>query len=207
MRPIEKSTSFQEAVSNDTVRLRSALEPLPDRWAKPVLVLLSGLPGTGKSFFARHLVERLPLLVIETDLLRKALFGEPRHTPGESARLFAACHQLTYELLSQGVPILFDATNLQESHREPLYRITQISGAKLILVRTEASPQMVRKRLQQRQQETAQEDHSSADWQVYQRMRLSADPIRRQHFVVDTSRDMTPVVDKIVREVNRSLGS
>jgi hypothetical protein len=170
-----------------------------------VLVVLSGLPGTGKSTFARRLTERLPLLVLETDALRKALVDEPRHTRGESARLFAACHQLIQDLLTQGVPVLFDATNLQESHREPLYRIAELTGAKVILVYTTAPTEVVRERLQRRQQGKAPQDNSQADWRVYQRMRLSVDPIRREHFVADTSIDVEPVVEQVVREVYRWL--
>ncbi len=203
--PSGERTPTQVQTIEDTQRLKEALGPLPEPWPQPVLVVLSGLPGTGKSTFARRLTEQLPFLVLETDALRKALVGEPRHTRGESNRLFAACHQLIQELLTQGVPVLFDATNLQESHREPLYRIAEITGARVILVCTTAPPEMVRERLERRQQGKALQDNSQADWRVYQRMRLSVDPIRREHFVADTSIDVEPVVEKVVREVSQWL--
>jgi len=38
---------------------------------------------------------------------------------------------------------------------------------------------------------------------VYQKMENSAQKIRRNHFVVDTSKDIAPVINKVVREVNR----
>ena len=38
---------------------------------------------------------------------------------------------------------------------------------------------------------------------VYQRMKPSVQRINRNHYAVDTSRDITPVLDKIVREVRR----
>jgi len=48
-----------------------------------------------------------------------------------------------------------------------------------------------------------EEDHSEADWAVFQKMKNSAQRIRHNHFAVDTSQDITPVLDKIVREANR----
>jgi len=44
---------------------------------------------------------------------------------------------------------------------------------------------------------------SDADWEIYQRMKLSVQKIQRNHYAVDTSKDITPVLDKVVREVRR----
>ena len=46
--------------------------------AQPLLVAMCGLPGTGKSYFAAKLTERLPFLILETDRLRKVLVERPK---------------------------------------------------------------------------------------------------------------------------------
>jgi dephospho-CoA kinase len=71
------------------------------------------------------------------------------------------------------------------------------------LVRVVAPPELVRQRLQDRFSSVNSKDRSEADWKVYQKMSASAQHIRRNHFAVDTSKDITPAIDKIVREVNR----
>ena len=68
-------------------------------------------------------------------------------------------------------------------------------------MRVEAPPEVVQERLKARQGEP--ENKSDADWKVYQRMRLAVQKMSRNHYAVDTSRDITPVLDKIVREVKR----
>jgi len=193
----------QETRSRDVEVLQAALPPLPEPLARPVLVVVVGLPGTGKSHFSRRLAERFPMAVLETDALRKALFGSPTYSAEESARLFRAVHALIESLLRRGIPVLLDATNLVEANREHLYHIADKTGARLILVRVEAPPEVVRERLARRQQDTHREDHSDAGWEVYQRMRQAVDPIRRQHYVVDTTRDIRPVLDRIVRDILR----
>ncbi len=100
-----------------------------------------------------------------------------------------------------GVPLILDATNLSERYREHLYSIAERVDAKLILVRVEAPPQVVHERLKNRLE--GSEAKSDADWAVYQRMEPSVQKIRRNHYAVDTSRDITPVLNKIVREANK----
>ena len=195
-----RNTLLSEDVNLLQRHLTSAPDPLP----RAVLVVVSGLPGTGKSYFSRRLAERLPIAVVETDVMRKALFPAPTHSADESARLFRACHALIEDMVRKGIPVLLDATNLVESNRERLYNIAHRADAKLILVRVEAPVEVVAARLGQRDGGAADpEDNSTAGREVYNRMASSVEPIRRNHFAVDTSRDVTPVIEKIVREIQR----
>jgi hypothetical protein len=42
-------------------------------------------------------------------------------------------------------------------------------------------------------------DRSSANLQVHQRLKYTEEPIRRNHFVVDTSQDLSLAITKILR--------
>ncbi len=190
-------------VVSDAQRLSESLGQLPEPVVKPVFIVVSGLPGTGKSYFCKKLAERLPFIILESDTLRKTLFPAPTYSPPESSRLFQAVHRLIEGLLKKGIPLILDATNLSERYRERLYHIADHLDTKLILVRVEAPPEVVYQRLKARTAETNSESNSDADWAVFQRMKSSVQQIRRNHFAVDTSRDITPVLDKIVREANK----
>ena len=190
----------QEQVLSDVQRLREALPELPEPVAKPFLVVVSGLPGTGKSYFSRKLANHLPFVILASDALRKTLFPSPKYDVGENQRLFSALHLLIEDLLSISMPVLLDATNLVERHRERLYHIADKFRVKLILVRVDTPSEVVQKRLEARVEGADPQDMSDADLSVYQRMRSRAQRIRRNHFAVDTSKDITPVIEKIVRE-------
>jgi predicted kinase len=187
----------------DVQRLTESLGELPEAVAQPVFIAVSGLPGTGKSYFCQKLAERLPLVILESDALRRVLFPQPGYSPQESARLFRALHLLIERLLRRGISLVLDATNLSERFRERLYHIADRLGVKLILVRVEAPPEVVYERLKVRQQTASPENKSDADWAVYQKMKQSVEKMHRNHYAVDTSRDITPVVDKVVREARR----
>ncbi len=186
---------------SDVQRLTESLEEFPELVAEPVFIAVSGLPGTGKSYFCSKLAERLPVVILQSDALRKALFASPGYSPQESSRLFRAAHLLTERLLKKGISLILDATNLSERYREYLYSIADRLDIKLILVRVEAPPEVVHERLKARREGLSVIGESDADWAVYQRMKPSVQKIRRNHYAVDTSKDITSALDKIAKEV------
>jgi predicted kinase len=183
----------------DVRSLQESLGPLPEPVAKPVFIALSGLPGTGKSYFSRKLAERLPLVILESDTLRKTLFPQPSYRWWESARLFRTIHFLIERLLCQGISVVLDATNLSERYRKELYHIANKTGVKFVLVKLVAAPEVVRKRLEKRKTDSV--SHSDADWEVYRAMEPRAETIRHSHYVVNSTRPIAPVINKIEHEV------
>jgi len=175
-----------------------ALRRLPTRSKAPRVVVLVGLPGSGKSYLARAVAKRVPAVVLDSDALRAVLFGEPKHTKKEHARLFPALHVLMERLLERGNTIIVDATNLKEANRRPYYKIAQKHRAPVVLVRTWAPWPVVKERLLSRSEARDADDRSTATVEVYEEMRSDSERLRKKHVSVDTSRDIGPAVDRIV---------
>lgn len=177
-----------------------ALSPLQETTATPLLLLLSGLPGTGKSYLARKIAEELPCVIVESDMARKILTGgSPDYTPAESAFIHRVSRRVIDRLLSQGYRVIHDATNLAEWHREQVYRLTTRTHSKLLIVQTIAPEEVVRERLAQRFTNRDPRDLSDADWNVHEQLQTEHEPVRRPHLVVDTSGDIQETVRKILR--------
>ncbi len=180
----------------------------------PLLIVLCGLPGTGKSYFAAALASRVPCIVLGSDRLRKILAPQPRYTRGEHSRIFTAAHCLLEQLLTEGCPVIFDATNLTERARQPLYDIADRTGAQLLLIKFSAPEALIRQRLARRGERQAAglssnlpsctdwpnyTDWSDADWRIYCRLRPGEEPPQRPHCTVDSSCDIAPTVAEIAR--------
>jgi predicted kinase len=165
----------------------------------PVLIMLCGLPATGKSYLARCLVEQMPFVIVETDFVRKTLFPSPTYSGEESNFVHRVSHALMEKLLRRGARVIFDATNLLEFHREKVYRLARSTAAKLVIVQTVAPETVVRERLEKRQVARDSDDVSDANWAIYKRMASTQQPIGHPHLIVDTSGDLEEAVNKILR--------
>lgn len=164
-------------------------------------MVLSGLPGTGKSHFAGCLAQRRSFLIVGSDRMRKTLVAHPEYTRDEHIRVFAACHGLIEELLGSGYRVIFDATNLTDGFRTPAYQIAERIGAPYCIVAFTAPDYLVRRRLSNRSAGLDPAGYSDADWEIYCRLRPGQESIRRPHLMVDSSRDITAALDEVDRLV------
>jgi predicted kinase len=90
------------------------------------------------------------------------------------------------ESLHAGRIVVFDATNLEERHRQTLYDLAERAGAILNLVWMWAPVALIARRLHQRGVAPDPEDRSDADWRVYSMLARTAEPPRRPFLVLNS---------------------
>jgi len=148
-----------------------ALTELEDPPRRPCLLLVGGLPGTGKSTLARELAARAGFLHIRSDVVRKELAGAVEdqrlspdcYTPEWAERTYAECLRRAEKHLFEGGRVLIDATFGEESHRRLFLDAALEWGVPAFCLLCQADPATVRRRLAQRRG-----DISDADWSVYE---------------------------------------
>lgn len=147
----------------------------------PTLVLLSGLPGSGKTTFAAQLAPRLDACVLESDLVRRELFPKRRYTRKESGAVFAEVRARAERALEEGRDVIVDATNLRERERQGFLELAERRGAPVVAVRLTAPDAVVRERLS-----GPRGGASEANIGVYNRMRGEEEPFRVPCVQVDS---------------------
>ena len=126
------------------------------------------------------------------------LVERPKYTTGEHRRVFRSCYQLIQYYLINGYSVLFDATNLNEEFRSYLYEIAEVTAAPLAVVHATAPQSTVRRRLKQRKADRYANTYSDAGWLIYTRLAPVEEPVQRDHYALDTSKDIAPVLEQVV---------
>jgi predicted kinase len=101
---------------------------------KPLLILLYGFPGAGKTYFARQLTEHLQTAHVQGDRIRSELFEEPRYDREENAVVTHLMDYMTGEFLAAGMSVVYDINAMRQSQRRVLRDLARKVNAQPILI-------------------------------------------------------------------------
>jgi predicted kinase len=161
-----------------------ALSELEGPARTPCLLLLAGLPGTGKSTLARALAGRAGFTVLRTDAVRKELagrgdlpsmvsgFGEDIYTPEWDDRTYGECLRQAAAVIFQAGRVVVDASFRAETRRRLFLDAARRWGVAGRLLLCRADPEVIRNRLELRR-----DDASDAGWRIYQEAARRWEPL------------------------------
>jgi len=152
-----------------------ALAERLSRPGAPVLVVMTGLSGSGKSTVALELAERLGGVRVRSDVERKRLFGfAPQdrtergvYSPEATKRTYGRMAQVARAALLAGVPAIVDGAFLKRVERDRFRALARELGARFALVSCEAPADVLRTRVAARHR--TGRDASEADVDVLER--------------------------------------
>jgi predicted kinase len=152
------------------------------------LLVMVGLPGTGKSLIVESLTMSMPAAVISTDFVRRYMRNNPTYTAAEMMFVYQVCHLVIELRLSRGQRVIFDGTNHAAARRQQLFEIARKQNSPLAVCQVQASEIVIRERLLSRKSGNRRDsDMSDAGWSVYQWMVAAQEPIVHDHLILDTT--------------------
>ena len=90
---------------------------------RPRLILLVGIPGSGKTTYAKNYIEKhINVVHLSSDAIRKELYGD-ESIQGNPAEVFSLMQKRAVDALKDGKDVLYDATNATRKDRSSIIGI------------------------------------------------------------------------------------
>lgn len=84
------------------------------------IIILIGLPGSGKSTYAKWLLKKnKKMKYVSSDKMREELYGDAS-IQGDPSKIFRLMHKLVKEYLTSGFDVIYDATNVTRKNRKSI---------------------------------------------------------------------------------------
>jgi len=101
---------------------------------KPLLIMLYGYPGAGKTFFARQLCEQIQAAHVQGDRIRSELFDEPRYDKEENSVVNHLMMYMAEEFLRTGNSVVYDTNAMRVTQRHELREMARSHKAQPLMI-------------------------------------------------------------------------
>jgi len=212
IRSRERDSEAERAADIRDARDYAAMARRQATTAEPVLVIMHGLSGSGKTWLAERLMATLPAIRVRSDIERKRLFGLDEsadsrsgigsgiYSPDASVETYERLFMLADCLLAAGHHVVLDAAFLKKKQRVSARSIASSLGVDSVLVCAEAPVDVLRSRIEQRARQ--KDEASEADLAVLEYQLGSAAAVGRNEaaITVDTTSgvDIENLVSRIL---------
>ena len=126
----------------------------------PVLILLYGFPGAGKTYFARQFCDAVQAAHLEQDRIRYELFQQPKYTKQENYALSRIMEYMAGEFLTAGISVVMDMNAMRISQRRTLREMSRRAKAATLVVWFQVDPDTAFLRNQKRDRRTADDRYA-----------------------------------------------
>lgn len=146
----------------------------------PMLVVVFGLPGSGKTYFATQLAARLNARLVSSDELRKQMFDTPTYTEDEKKEIYAAIYRQAKACCLKQETLVIDATYYKEQYRQQLLQGLGTS-THVIFIEVITREHIAKSRLAKKR------PFSDADFSVYQQIKKEWEPFVGEHLQLEST--------------------
>lgn len=104
------------------------------RLSTPHVVIMVGMPGSGKSFFAEHFAKTFSAPIVSWNGIREELFNEPQFSKDEDAIVGRVADYMLAELLKTNATVLYEGDTMTQVARRNLVQTIRKAGYEPLFV-------------------------------------------------------------------------
>lgn len=162
-----------------------------------MIIIICGLPGTGKTFLADTLSKQINAVVLSTDKIRKELLYKPKYTLWERSLIYDVMFLLAKYLNSAGINCILDGTFNQQRSRDEVIKKLNLKKKDLFIIECTCPENIIMSRLRDRKN-----DFSDANASIYFKMKKIYEKVVENHLTIDTSKNLENNLAKIMEFIS-----
>jgi predicted kinase len=163
-----------------------------------MLIIVCGLPGTGKTTLAKRIADETSSFLLNTDTIRKRVIYDPRYTEKEKEMIYELLFEMAEKFLLTGKNVVLDGTFYRKDLRERAGEIAEKAKSEFRVIEVRCREDVVRKMMKERRKKGSESD---ADFAVYRKLKKEFEPVREKHLVLDTSKGFDQAVGKFRKTI------
>ena len=146
----------------------------------PTVVIVFGLPGTGKSYFASRLADLTNAEYINSDRLRKELFSQRTYSDKEKEMVYREMLEKTKRAINENTNVVLDATFYKNDGRNRLLEEIK-NSSEISFIEIRADENTINRRLGKERL------YSEADFEVYKLIKQQWEPLNAPHLILSST--------------------
>jgi predicted kinase len=147
-----------------------------------MIIIVFGLPGSGKSYFASRLAKMINGEYINSDTVRKKMFDKRTYSIKERSLVYDEMLRQVREEAKTHKYIILDATFYKDDLRKKFSKEAK-NIDEVIFIEVRAEENVVRKRLEKARKE------SEANFGVYKKIENEWEPLIDEHLILQSTDD------------------
>ncbi len=147
-----------------------------------MVVIVMGLPGSGKSFFAAKFADIMKATYINSDKERKKLLAARTYTEKEKSFVYDALFEKMKFFIKENKNLILDATFYKRKIRQQFIEEAKGKTA-LFFIEVKATEAIVKERLKKIRPD------SDADFEVYKKIKSQWEPLLETHLILRSGND------------------
>ena len=163
-----------------------------------MMIIVSGLPGSGKSYFASRLAQEINGEYLNSDIIRREMDARGQYAFDDRLNVYEEMARRAGEAVREGRTAVIDATFYRADMRDIFLTLARLLYQKVACFEIVADEDVIRERLSRPRLD------SQADFSVYKLLQPQYEEIDHDHLVIKSGPDN---IESMLSQAKQYIGS
>lgn len=146
----------------------------------PKVIFIMGLPGSGKTFLAKHLAQAINAVHLSSDAVRNKINKRGHYRPEDKQQVYDTMLKELKKNLEKNQTVVVDSTFYQQQTRQHFLEVAKAVSKEIFWIMTTADEPTIKKRVSKKRPD------SEADFKIYLLVKQNFEAVNFDYLEIKT---------------------